>query len=73
MIRAVFASVADTAIIPMQDVLGLGTEARMNVPGISDGNWMFRITAKDLDPTLAKLLHAFAEVYGRLPTNKSTG
>ncbi len=33
MIRAVFASVADIAIVPLQDVLGLGTEARMNLPG----------------------------------------
>src|SRR5262249_18571600 len=39
MIRLAFSSVADTAIIPLQDVLGLGTEARMNVPGKARGNW----------------------------------
>lgn len=68
MIRAVLASVADTAIIPMQDALGLGSAARMNVPGISEGNWMFRITAQDLDPALAKALRVYTEVYGRLPS-----
>jgi 4-alpha-glucanotransferase len=70
MIRAVLASVADTAILPMQDVLGLGTAARMNVPGVSTGNWTFRITAKELDPALAKALRAFSEVYGRLPSGR---
>jgi len=44
MIRATMNSVADMAIIPMQDVLGLGTEARMNMPSHSDGNWGWRMT-----------------------------
>ncbi|HEX7665474.1 MAG TPA: 4-alpha-glucanotransferase, partial [Polyangiaceae bacterium] len=43
MIRAGMASVADTAIFPMQDVLGLGSEARMNRPGRADGNWAWRM------------------------------
>src|ERR1041385_4297439 len=41
LIRAALASVADTALIPMQDVLGLGSEARMNLPGRQSGNWEF--------------------------------
>ena len=41
-IRAVLASVADTAIIPLQDVLGLGSEARMNTPNTTSGNWSWR-------------------------------
>lgn len=41
--RAVLASVADTVILPVQDVLGLGTEARMNVPGVPAGNWSWRM------------------------------
>lgn len=42
-IRAVLGSVADTAIIPMQDLLGLGDDARMNIPGRSSGNWSWRL------------------------------
>ena len=42
MIRAVLASVADVAIVPLQDVLGLGSEARMNLPGKVSGNWKWR-------------------------------
>ena len=41
-IRAILASVANTAIIPLQDVLGLGSKARMNLPGTSSGNWRWR-------------------------------
>ena len=44
-IRAALASVADTAIVPLQDVLGLGSEARMNLPGRARGNWRWRFTA----------------------------
>src|SRR5215831_5855463 len=47
------ASVADTAIVPVQDVLGLGTEARMNLPGSSQGNWRWRFRAGALTPAHA--------------------
>lgn len=70
MIRAVFASVADTAIVPLQDLLGLGNEARMNVPGVSEGNWLFRIPPGALDASLATTLRALSEVYGRLPRSR---
>ena len=43
MIRAGLASVADIAIVPLQDVLGLGIEARMNRPGTAAGNWRWRL------------------------------
>jgi 4-alpha-glucanotransferase len=43
MIRACMASVADLAVFPMQDVLGLGSESRMNRPGRADGNWSWRM------------------------------
>ena len=43
-IRSVLASVADTAIVPAQDVLGLGSEARMNQPGIASGNWRWQLS-----------------------------
>jgi 4-alpha-glucanotransferase len=64
MIRAAHASVADVAIVPMQDVLGLGSEARMNMPGSSTGNWRWRMPAqppRDLELRLAEM----TGLYGR--------
>ena len=46
---AAFASVADTAIVPMQDLLGLGEESRMNYPGTVGGNWLWRMLPQNLD------------------------
>jgi 4-alpha-glucanotransferase len=65
MIRSVLASVADTAIIPLQDVLGLGTEARMNLPGTSRGNWRWRFLPGVLSSELAKRLRELNEAYDR--------
>ncbi|PYX44886.1 MAG: 4-alpha-glucanotransferase [Acidobacteria bacterium] len=65
MIRTVLASVANTAIIPLQDVLGLGTEARMNLPGTSRGNWRWRFRPDALSPELAKRLRELNEAYDR--------
>jgi 4-alpha-glucanotransferase len=59
-IRAVFASPADTAIVPMQDVLGLGSEARMNRPGTVRGNWEWRLTDAMLTQEAAERLRAVA-------------
>ena len=42
MIRAAVGSVASISVVPMQDVLGLGSEARMNVPSSNNGNWQWR-------------------------------
>ncbi len=53
-IRTVMASVADTAIFPLQDVLGLGSEARMNLPGRLGGNWRWRFRAEALTPGIAE-------------------
>ncbi|MBX7170776.1 MAG: 4-alpha-glucanotransferase [Pyrinomonadaceae bacterium] len=64
-IRAVLGSVANTAIIPMQDLLGLGTEARMNLPGSTKGNWYWRCSSKDFDKKLALRLADLVELYGR--------
>lgn len=66
LIRLAMTSVADTAIYPLQDVLSLGSEARMNLPGRPEGNWAWRYRAGDLRPELA-LLHELARVTGRLP------
>jgi 4-alpha-glucanotransferase len=68
MIRLALASVADIAIIPLQDVLGLGQEARMNYPGKAVGNWEWRYTAGMLNGELAGRLRELTEIYGRVPT-----
>jgi 4-alpha-glucanotransferase len=64
-IRAVLMSAADTAIIPMQDVLSLGTEARMNLPGQPTGNWDWRVLPEQLTSELAQRLGALTSLYGR--------
>jgi 4-alpha-glucanotransferase len=66
LIQAVWASVASWAITPLQDVLGLGSEARMNLPGTIEGNWSWRVTEDQLAPELASRLYDFNEIYGRL-------
>ncbi len=65
MIRALMASVADTVLIPMQDVLGLGSRARMNRPGRMDGNWRWRYKREELRPEMASRLRALTELYER--------
>lgn len=63
--RAALASVADLAVLQLQDLLGLGAEARMNVPGTVDGNWGWKADVSMLTPTLATDLRKKAELYGR--------
>ncbi len=65
MIRAVLASVADVAIVPLQDVLGLGTEARMNLPGKVSGNWKWRYRRGALSAELSKRLRSLVTLYDR--------
>jgi 4-alpha-glucanotransferase len=67
MLRALWASPADTVIAPVQDLLGLGSDARMNTPGIGEGNWLFRVDREALTPALASALRTLTETYGRLP------
>lgn len=64
-IRAVLASVAHTAVIPLQDLLGLGHEARMNLPASTSGNWSWRYRAEDLSEALNMRLKGLTELYGR--------
>ncbi|MCK9519581.1 MAG: 4-alpha-glucanotransferase [Dehalococcoidia bacterium] len=66
-IRLAYASVAETAIVPMQDVLGLGSEARMNVPGQADGNWTWRMTEAQMETCDPAWLRELGETYGRVP------
>lgn len=65
MIRLAFMSSANTAIIPMQDLLNLGTEARMNTPGVSDGNWQFRYSEDMLTNEVAEGLAYLTKLYNR--------
>jgi 4-alpha-glucanotransferase len=65
-IRLAYMSVANLAIIPAQDLLGLGAEARMNFPGRSRGNWQWRAPAGAFDEKLARRLYELADTYGRL-------
>jgi 4-alpha-glucanotransferase len=64
-IRMLLSSVADTAIVPMQDYLGLGTEARMNVPSTTGNNWNWRMQEDQLRPDLASKLRELNRTYGR--------
>jgi 4-alpha-glucanotransferase len=64
-IRAVYASVANIAIIPMQDALGLGEEARMNYPSTTEGNWEWRMPAGALNDVRASRLLELADTYER--------
>ena len=65
MIRAILASIADLAIIPLQDVLGLGSEARMNLPGTAKGNWRWRFRPEALTADLAQRLREMVRLYDR--------
>ena len=65
-IRAAMASVADTAVIPMQDYLGLGSEARINTPSTLGGNWTWRMLEDEMSPQLAERMRMMAGLYGRL-------
>jgi len=65
MIRLLMMSVANTVIFPMQDILGLGKEARMNRPATLKGNWQWRLLPDQLTSSLAERLRQMTEIYGR--------
>jgi 4-alpha-glucanotransferase len=67
LIRAASNSVASFCVVPLQDALGLGSDARMNVPSRETGNWRWRLSDGLLRPDLAKKLATLAEVSDRLP------
>jgi 4-alpha-glucanotransferase len=66
LIRLAFASVAEIAVVPLQDVLRLGSEARMNMPGREWGNWTWRFGEGDINPSHIEGLRFLAETYGRV-------
>ncbi len=65
MIRLAFASQAKLAMAPMQDYLGLGSEARLNVPGTTGGNWSWRLQAGQLTPELCETVREFVRESSR--------
>jgi 4-alpha-glucanotransferase len=65
LIRAAYTSVAETAIVPAQDILDLGSDARMNRPGAASGNWTWRLLPGALTRERAEKLHRLAELTGR--------
>ncbi len=65
LIREVYRSVARYAVVPLQDVLELGEEARMNVPSTVGANWSWRVQQEQLDFTVAGRLREYARLYGR--------
>jgi len=65
MIRTLLASVAHTVLFPLQDVLGIGSEGRMNLPGSSSGNWRWRFRQGSLTPQIAARLKEWATTYER--------
>ncbi len=67
LIRAALASVARTTIVPVQDLLNLGSEARMNQPGRPDANWGWRYRDDQLDEEAGARLAELTAVYGREP------
>jgi 4-alpha-glucanotransferase len=67
LIRMAMNSVANTAIIPMQDILGLGSQARMNYPSKTKGNWRWQLENGQISTILAKRLRKITQLYNRLP------
>jgi 4-alpha-glucanotransferase len=67
MIRLAMMTPAALAIIPLQDLMGLGSEARMNRPGTTEGNWEWRFAASDLRDEIGQRLVQLAEAHGRVP------
>lgn len=65
LIRVALASAANTAIVPAQDLLGLGSEARMNRPGTASGNWQWRLREGALDAAVASRLAHLTRLHGR--------
>ncbi len=70
LIRAALASVADTAIIPLQDYLGLGSNARINTPSTLGGNWEWRVEKEAFTDELKGEMLELAQLYGRAPRQK---
>ncbi len=65
-IRAAMSSVSDTCVIPMQDYLGLGTEARINMPSTLGTNWKWRMLPGEFTQELAERIYDMTRLYSRI-------
>ena len=70
MLRIAFMSVADTVVVPFQDLLGLPADARMNIPGTASGNWGWRFSWSMIPRCLAPALREMVGRYGRLRSHR---
>lgn len=66
MLKAIFMSHSDLVIFPVQDLLGYGSDTRLNIPGTAEGNWRFRITMQQLDSIDKDKFKKYNTIYGRL-------
>ncbi len=65
-IRLAMSSVANLAVFPLQDILGLGADTRMNTPSVGQGNWIWRVLPEELTPERAREFAEMARLYGRV-------
>jgi len=65
LVQTALASVASLAIIPLQDILSLAEEHRMNTPGTAENNWQWRYRSEELTPAIAERLNHASHLYGR--------
>ncbi len=65
LLRTIFASVSDIAIIPVQDLLMYGSDTRINTPGVADGNWSYRVTKEQLHSANLKFFRDLNRIYKR--------
>ena len=70
MMKAVWSSNSDTTIVTMQDLLGLGNEARMNYPSTVKDNWQWRVKLDYLSDELAEKIKYYTKLYQRMPKVK---
>ena len=72
MMKAAWGSVGDLAVVTMQDVLGLGSEARMNIPSTLGCNWKWRMKEDAINDKLADKIRRNMQLYGRMPKDRTT-
>jgi 4-alpha-glucanotransferase len=70
LIKLSLESVADMAVIPLQDIIGLKSDGRMNFPGTVDGNWEWRFTWDEIKPWMTERLFELTTLYGRCNPGK---
>ncbi|MEJ2058548.1 MAG: 4-alpha-glucanotransferase, partial [Desulfofustis sp.] len=66
MVYLALSSIAALAVIPLQDLLGFGSDCRMNTPGVAEGNWRWRCHQKYLNDELSGKLREWCSLFGRL-------